>query len=179
MIAGFAQRLARDTKGVTVVEFALVLPIMVTALLGMIEVNSLVTAYGKSVSAAQSVADLTAQSASVVTSDLDGLAVAAQRILDPLTSSAAILGVDIVSVGFDANDVPYKAWSYHWGMAATAPSPAAAAGLGAANESVIMVGVNYSYIPLIAEIVPQITFSQQAVARPRVTRKIALNGVTG
>ncbi len=173
------RRWIKDTHGLAAVEFALIAPVMVAALLGMIEVNNIITSYSKSVSAAQSVSDLVSQSNSLVTSQVDSIVVAAQRILDPLISDATTLSVDVSSIALDANDKPYQAWTYHWGKSSTPPSPTLATGLGAANESVIVAALSYTCTPLIHEILPQATFNEIAITRPRTTRKIAYNGVTG
>jgi len=173
------KRLLHDTRGVSALEFAFVAPVMITVLLGMIEVNNMTTSYGKAVSAAQTVADLTSQSSSLTTAQISSIVVAAQRTLDPLVSTAANLSVDISSIAFNAAGAPYQAWTYHWGKTSTPPLPSLANGLGAANESVIVTQLSYTCTPLIHELVPQATFSQTAIARPRTTLKIALNGVTG
>jgi len=179
MIRPLLQRLRRDTGGVSAVEFALVAPVMVTALLGMVEINDLVTAYSKAVSAAQTVSDLASQPSSLVTAQLDSIVVAAQRTLDPKVTNNTNLSINITSIVFDANDVPKIGWAYHWGKASTPPAATIAANLGAANESVIVATLSYTCVPLIHEIVPQMTFSQTAITRPRTARAIALNGVTG
>ena len=179
MIRACLARFGSDVRGVSVVEFALVAPIMVTTFLGMVEINNLTTSYGKAVTAAQTVADLVTQSPSLTTMQASSIVVGAQRTLDPLISTTANMSVDISSIAFDATGKPYQAWTYHWGMASSPPSPTLAAGMGAANESVIVTVLNYTCTPVIHNIVPQITFNQTAFSRPRTTLKIAFNGVTG
>lgn len=169
-----------DTRGVAAVEFALVLPVMLAAMLGTVEVSNLVSSYSKSVSASQTVADLTTQASSLTTAQMNSIVAGAQWVLTPLVSDATTLGVNVVSVGFDANNNPIKLWTFGWGTTAgTTPSIAGAAGLGVTGDSVILVSLSYTCIPLIHEIVPQITFNEVSYSRPRLVQKIALNGVTG
>ncbi|ARJ66874.1 pilus assembly protein TadG [Magnetospirillum sp. ME-1] len=173
------RRLMGDRKGVAAVEFALTLPIMITALLGTVEITNLVKSYGKTVSAAQTVADLAAQSSALTTAQMDSIRTAAQRVLDPLVSNAGNLGLDVVSVGFDAAGTPSQLWRYQWGAVSGAPSLAGAKGLGAAGESVIMVRLSYVCVPVLHHLVPSKTFTEMSYTRPRLVRKIALNGVGG
>jgi Flp pilus assembly pilin Flp len=174
------RRLISDTRGLAALEFALVLPMMVTTMLGTVEVCNLVTSYSKAVSASQTVADLTTQSGSLTTAQVNSIVIAAQRVLDPLVSDATTLGVNIVSVGFDATNKPIQLWKYGWGTtAATTPAITGATGLGVAGDSVVLVSLSYTCIPLIHEIVPKATFTEVSYSRPRLVKKIALNGVTG
>ncbi|TAN61920.1 MAG: pilus assembly protein [Magnetospirillum sp.] len=171
--------LISDTRGLAAIEFAMVLPVMLAAMLGTVEICNLVNSYSKAVSASQTVADLTSQSSSVTTAQMNALAVAAQRVLDPLTSDATTLGINVVSIGFDAANKPIQLWKFSWGASGATPSIAGANGLGVTGDSVIMVQLSYTCIPLIHEIVSQITFNEVSYSRPRLVKKIALNGVTG
>lgn len=180
MIPRSLKRLYKNTAGLAALEFALVLPLMITAMLGTVEVWNLVTSYSKTVSASQTVADLTSQSASLTTAQMNSIVVAAQRVLDPMVSNTTTLGISVVSVGFDAANKPIQLWKFGWGTAAAAaPSISGAAGLGVTGDSVILVNLSYTCIPLIHDIVPQVTFTETSYSRPRLVKKIALNGVTG
>ncbi|CAA7613153.1 Flp pilus assembly protein TadG [Candidatus Terasakiella magnetica] len=173
------RRLWTETKGLAAVEFAILMPVMVTAMLGTVEISNVVKSYSKAVSASQTVADLASQSNTLTTAQLDAIAVAAQRVLDPLSSTKTNLGIDVVSVGFDAQGNPSQLWRYQWGATSAPLSLNAAKGLGVAGDSVVMVRLGYICVPLLHEIVPSITFTETSVSRPRLVRKIALNGVTG
>lgn len=179
MMAAALRRLIGDRCGVAAVEFALAMPVMITALLGTVEIANLVKGYGKAVSAAQTVADLAAQAPSLSTAQMDAIRTAAQRVLDPLPSGSANLGIDVVSVGFDAAGNPSQLWRYQWGGVSGTPSLAGAKGLGGAGESVIMVRLSYVCVPVLHHIVPSKTFTEMSYTRPRLVRRIALNGVGG
>jgi Flp pilus assembly protein TadG len=174
-----APSLWRDRRGVAAVEFALCVPLMISALMGTVEIANLVKSYGKAVSAAQTVADLTAQASALTTAQMDSIRSAAQRVMDPLPTDPAKLGIDVVSVGYTAAGAPTQLWRYQWGAVSGSPSLAGAAGLGVAGESVIMVRLSYICVPVLHHLVPSKTFVEMSYTRPRLVRKIALNGVGG
>lgn len=169
----------RDRRGVAAVEFALCLPIMISAMLGTVEISNLVKSYGKVVSASQTVADLTAQSSALSTAQMDSIRTAAQRVLDPLPTTLTNLGIDVVSIGFDASGNPLQLWRYQWGATQASIPLTGAKGLGVAGESVIMVRLSYVCVPVLHQLVPSRTFTELSYTRPRLVRKIALNGVGG
>lgn len=167
-----------STGGLAAIEFAVVLPVMLTALLGTVEISNLVNSYSKTVSASQTMADLTGQSSALTTAQMNSIVAGAQRVLDPLVSNDTTLGIEVVSIGFDNGNKPIQLWRYSWGMAQTV-SLTGAQGLGVTGESVVMVSLSYKCIPLIHDIVPEITFKEVSYTRPRLVRKISYNGVTG
>lgn len=175
MIAALA-RLTRDQRGAVAVEFGILLPAMVAALLGAIETFRAVQAYGKAVSAAQTVADLTARADTQSATSMAAIATAAQRVMDPLPSDPLSLGIHVASVGFGANGTTTTQWSYSFGSGATPVPLATAAGLGKQGESVVMVSFRYAHAPLLRDLLGTLTFRETAVARPRVTRSIPYTG---
>ena len=170
------RRLLSDSRGAIAVEYALLLPAMVAALLGTVEIFGAVQSYGKAVSAAQTVADLTARGDAQTAASMAAIATAAQRVMDPLPSTTAIMGIRVQSVVFAANGTPSGAWTYTWGTGAETVPLSVANGLGKAGESVVTVSFRYSHAPLLKDIFGTLTFRETAVARPRTTRVIAYSG---
>jgi len=173
------RRLRRDQDGVAATEFALILPVMVLMLVGMAEVFGLVQAYGKALSAAQVVSDLTSRADSQTTASMDAIVTGAQRVLDPLPSGADRLGVRVASVGISSGGQPTLLWSYSWGGGAPAIVTGDAAGLAARGESVIMVTMRYTHPPLLQAILGSVSMNNSVVSRPRLVRLISFNGSTG
>jgi Flp pilus assembly protein TadG len=171
--------LIANVSGLAALEFALVLPVMITAMLGAVESSNIVKSYAKAVSASQTVADLTAQSSALTTAQMNSIVVAAQQVLSPLNSDATVLGVEVISVGFSSTNAPTQLWRFSWGTIQPTLSLTGAKNLGATGDSVVMVTLAYKCIPLVQDIVSQVTFSEVSYSRPRLVRKIPLNGVTG
>ena len=67
------QQFSKDEKGVSAVEFALILPLMIVLLFGVIELSSLLTVDRKMTSVTSTVADLVAQDNIVDTGELENL----------------------------------------------------------------------------------------------------------
>ncbi|CDK98829.1 conserved protein of unknown function containing TadE-like domain [Magnetospirillum gryphiswaldense MSR-1 v2] len=172
-------RLRRDRAGIAATEFALILPVMVLMLVGMAEVFGLVQAYGKALSAAQVVSDLTSRADSQSTASMNGIVTGAQRVLDPLPSGADRLGIRVASVGISSAGQPVQLWTYSWGGAAPAVAIGDAAGLAPNGQSVIMVTLRYTHPPLLQAILGSLSLNHSVVSRPRLVRLIPFNGSTG
>lgn len=172
-------RILGDEQGIAALEFALVLPVMVLLLMGMVEVRGAVEAYGKALSATQTVADLTSRADSQTTATMNMITSAAQRVLDPLPSGADRLGIRVVSIGIATNGTPTQLWSYSSGGSTDAPNLESARGLANPGESVVMVSLSYTHLPLVNDIIGTITTHETAWSRPRLVRLIPYNGSTG
>lgn len=170
------KRLRHDTRGVIALEYALVLPAMVMALLGAVETFGAVQAYGKAVSAVQTVADLTARADTQSSVSMAAIATAAQRVMDPLPNGAAVMGLRVESVVFGTGGAPATQWGFNWGSGATAVPLSATIGLGKPGESVVTVSFQYTHQPLLHDLIGTLTFRETAVARPRTTRVIPYSG---
>jgi len=174
-----ACRLRRDHSGVAAIEFALILPLMVLMMVGMVEVFGLVQAYGKALSAAQVVSDLTSRADSQTTASMNAIATGAQRVMDPLPSGADRLGIRVASVGISSGGAAVTLWNYSWGGAAATIVPGDAVGLAARGESVIMVTLRYTHPPFLQAILGTVSMNHSVVSRPRLVRLIPFNGSTG
>lgn len=103
------RRFGRDRKGVALVEFAMLLPVMLLAYIGMVEVVQLVMINRKVTQLTSALSDLTARVQSVSTTDLDNIFNAAQTILMPHDNRQAKMV--IASIVTDASGVPKVCWS--------------------------------------------------------------------
>lgn len=174
---GLIRALLGCRRGTAAVEAALLLPILVSTLLGMVEMTAYVEATRKAVSATQTVADLVAQDSSHTDATIQDIRNAATMVMYPLSAPTGLFDMTIASVGFDSSGDPELLWADN---PATTPSVnvARAAGLGSANESVIMVTLTYTYDSLFGFLFESRTMREEAFARPRISRRIALNGLT-
>ena len=75
----FDSSIAADTRAVAAVEFALLLPVMLTLYIGSVEVSQALSVDRKVVLLSRTVGDLTTQSSRLASADLDAIAGAAAR----------------------------------------------------------------------------------------------------
>ena len=86
--AGFARRAGADARGVSAIEFALILPVMVIAILGSFQVFWIARAQMLAVNAARVLADIVSQQNAVSTADITDFCKAAQLSMQPMPSAA-------------------------------------------------------------------------------------------
>jgi Flp pilus assembly protein TadG len=103
------RRFLADKRGVSAVEFAMLLPLMVTLYLGGVEVSSAVAVDRKMTLVARTLADLTAQATSVSEANLSNIKAAAVAIIAPFDDTK--IGITISSVIVDAQKVAKIKWS--------------------------------------------------------------------
>jgi len=177
-------RFVRERTGNVAVEFAFLLPIMVTLIFGVVEVTQAVLAYMKLVDATQTVADLVTQQQSVSSGDFPNFYTAGQLVMTPFP--AAALGLAITSVTFDSSGAASVAWHEECGginpiqnaaslAAGTGSNPAKP--YGGANESVVIVQGNYAYKGWLQYVLPKaLNITQLAFSRPRLVGSIPYQG---
>jgi Flp pilus assembly protein TadG len=98
------RRIRREEDGIAAVEFAMILPLMLTLYIGTAEMTNAIMASRKETLVARTLSDLIAQQASgvdLVEADLDGIFNAATAIMAPF--NPAVLKMTITSVEFVAN----------------------------------------------------------------------------
>jgi Flp pilus assembly protein TadG len=141
--------LLRDRRGVSAVEFALIAPMLIVLYLGIAETGNLITVYRRMSAVASTAADLTAQTKTVSTADLQDVVSAAGAIMTPFPTDE--LKIVLSSVVADQNNNGKVAWSY-----ATKGSPRAKNsaysvpnGLTEEGTSVIVAEITYAFKPLV------------------------------
>ena len=163
-------RLRRDERGVSAVEFAMLLPLMVSLYLGAVEVSQGIGADRKVTLTARTVADLVSQVSSVSNSDMTNSLNAASAVISPFSS--ANLKVVVSSVKIDAQGNATVAWSDTLNGAARSKgsSVAVPAALKVPNSSLIWSEVTYTYTPVIGHVITgPINLSEQIYMRPRAS----------
>jgi Flp pilus assembly protein TadG len=102
--------LADDDRGVSAIEFAVLLPFMILLYIGGVEISQAVGAYRKVTIIAHTVADLVAQSStSMAASDVSNALSAASAIVTPY--SASNLSVVVSQICIDQNGNSFINWS--------------------------------------------------------------------
>src|SRR4051794_35047814 len=98
-----------DKRGVSAIEFAMLLPLMVTLYLGGAEVSQAIAVDRKMTLVARTLGDLTAQTTSVSDADIANIKAAATAVIAPFDDTK--LGITISSVIVDAQKVAKIKWS--------------------------------------------------------------------
>jgi Flp pilus assembly protein TadG len=167
---------ARSRAGTAALEFALLMPLLLTMFLGCFEVFEVVDADIKLDSTARAMANLVAQEASVSSSDLSDICVGGQLMMLPFPGST--LSATIASVTNSGGIA--EAWQDTSCGSATGLSGSAVSNAAAMapkiGDSVIVVQATYTYTSPIGYVLPA-TFklSQIAYARPRNVAAVAKN----
>jgi Flp pilus assembly protein TadG len=164
--AGFA----RDQRGVSAVEFAMLLPLMITLYLGSVEISQGVGIDRKVTLTTRTVADLASQVSSINNADMTNLLNASSSVVAPYDVSK--LKVTVSAVTIDANGTAKIAWSDTLNgtkrtVGATVTLPAA---LNVANTTLIWSEASYAYKPAIGYVVTgTLNLSDQIYMRPRLS----------
>ncbi len=102
-------RFARDVRAVSAVEFAMILPIMVTLFLGGTELSQAIAVKRKSVLVNRTIADLVAQDTSITNAEMTGIFDASAAVIPPYT--AGKLKIVVSGVTVDATGIATIDWS--------------------------------------------------------------------
>ena len=166
----------RDRSGVTAIEFAIILPVMITILLGAFQFAGTVQTRLSDETAAWEVADLVSRCRTVATADISDAFTAASLIITATKTRPANLAYYAASVSFDpTTGTPSLDWRSDAGTPVTANGTilAKATGQRSAGESVIIAGVDYTYQPT-GPGGPSLVFSDIAMMSPRLVAKVPL-----
>ena len=141
------RRLAKDEDGVSAIEFAVLLPLMITLYLGGVEVSQAVAADRKTTLVAHTVADLVAQESGVTNADMSNVLNASAAVASPYAVSN--LAVTVSSIVIDNSGKATVAWSDTLnGQARSVGSVITlSSALAVANTSLILGEVTYSFKP--------------------------------
>lgn len=165
-----------DQRGVSAVEFAMILPLLVTIYLGGVEITQGVTINRKVALTARAVADLVAQkrtggvSGNVITAaEMGDIMNAAKAVMTPFRNTN--LKVIVSSVVVDDGGVAKVDWSASYNTAARSPGDAVTlpANLLVPNTTIIWGEASYGYTPTVGYIVTgTMNLYDYIYMRPRV-----------
>lgn len=184
-------RFARSQRGVAAVEFALLLPVMLTLYMGSVELTQALTADRRVVLLTRTLGDLTTQSTTLNATDLAGIVAAASSVLAPMPTGVAkirLTSVAISSSGSNDPKVPNKAsvcWSYQQNWSATTrgtllDTDQVPMGLRQdVGTSIIIAEVQYPYKPVVGYVFKNsFTLTERLYMRPRLSTYVARTDVT-
>jgi Flp pilus assembly protein TadG len=162
------RRLIGDERGVSAVEFALIAPLMISLYLGCVEISDGVSAQRNVTLIASTLANLTAQSTSLATSDVSGILDASTAIIYPFSSSTLKMTVSCIAI--DANKNATVKWSVTRNGTALSGSATVPTALKIASTQLVYAQVSYGYKPTIGyTITGTLTLSEDMYMMPRIT----------
>jgi Flp pilus assembly protein TadG len=175
---GFLTKLAkfrRDHRGISVVEFAFVFPVMVALYLGGTAATQGITIKRKLTLTTRTVGDLVSQDTNVSNVEMTTIFGAATVVLEPYPGPIGTLAVTVSSVNIDQNGNATVLWSDTYqgtartvGSAVTLPT-----GMNIASTTLIMSEGSYLYVPPVGSaFFPSITLKDTLYFRPRRVNSI-------
>jgi Flp pilus assembly protein TadG len=176
LVSLIARRLsdfANDKRGVSAVEFAMLLPLMLTLYLGGVEVSQGVAIDRKVTLTARTVADLVAQVSSIDTAGINASLGASAAILAPYPDASAKITVSVVTI--DANGNAKIAWSAAKNGSARATGSAVTlpAALKVPSTSLVWGETSYNYTPSIGYVVTgTMALNDEIFMRPRLSETV-------
>lgn len=173
VIASFS-RLARDVRAVSAIEFAMILPIMVTLFLGGTELSQAIAVKRKSVLVNRTIADLVAQDSSLTEVEMTSIFNASSAVIQPYT--AGKLKIKVSGVSVDVNGIAKVVWGRAHQDTARLPNEVLTLppGLNTPNSWLVFAETTYEYTPPIGyTIVGMLPLKDTMYLRPRLTASIS------
>lgn len=165
----------KDRRGIAAVEFAFIMPLLITLYFGAIEVSNAVMADRKVTNITSTVADLVAQTKTVNDGELQDIFTAASAILVPYTTDGLTIVLSSVVIDADGNaTVDWSEAGPNGGTPRATGSPITLPnGLAVPNTSLVVAEVSYDYVSFLGKLIENgITLNDIFYLRPRVTDKI-------
>ena len=165
-----SRRTLHDERGAAAVEFALLLPFLVTLQFGSVELVRAFEAQRRVAHVAAAMADVISQGATTSNAELADVMKSADILVSPLPTGA--MGLRISSLTANGVGVVSQDWTYskNWTQSG---APSVPTGYLAANESAIVADVAYDYNSPIRYILPNtIRFVRHAYIRPRLSNQV-------
>ncbi|MDB5475242.1 MAG: TadE family protein [Phenylobacterium sp.] len=164
----------KDQRGAAAVEFALMLPILVSLQLASVELVRAFEAQRRIAHVAAAMADVISQGPTTTGADLTDAMKAGQILVSPLPTTN--LSLRISSLTANAQGTVAVDWTQNqnWTASGSASVPN---GYLAAGESAIVADVAYDYTSPIRYLLPNaIHFVRHAYVRPRLTTQVLKTG---
>lgn len=167
-IARHFVRVARDDRGVSAVEFALLAPLMIMLYFGLVEISDGVAAGRKVSLTAAALANLSAQVTTISSSDMQDILDASTSIIAPYNASNLQLAIACISI--DANKKTTVMWSASRNPNSQTVNPTVPADLLLPNSQLIYAQASYAYTPVVGYTVTgTINLSDHMYMAPRIS----------
>jgi Flp pilus assembly protein TadG len=162
-----------DQRGISAVEFAMLLPLMITLYFGVVEISQGVAAHRKVTLTARTIADLASQVTNINNTEMGNMMNAASSVLSPFDVSK--LKVTVSAVSIDANGIAKVVWSDTLNGTARAVDSTVTVptALNVVNTQLVWSEVTYAYDPAVGQaITGTLNLFDQIYMRPRLSETI-------
>ena len=132
-------------------ETAILFPVLLMMMTAVYDLGQGVVISQKVNSASQIIGDLIARNETVTSALIDDVINAGELALAPYDSTG--LAYDIASVEFDEDGDAFELWRRTFNMTAEEDPLLDAVGLGSEGEGVVIVSVNYEYVPFFNNVI--------------------------
>lgn len=173
MISSFLRQLRnfkRDKRGVSAVEFALLSPLMIGLYLGGVEISEGIGVDRKVTLTAGAIANLSAQAATISSSDMTNIMNAASSIMAPYSTST--LKITVTCLNIDTNGTAKVKWSAtkNGTTRSTGSTVSLPSALAVANTQLLFSEVSYTYTPTVGYVITgTLNLSDKMYMSPRIS----------
>lgn len=167
------RRLAEDERGVSAVEFALILPVLLMLYFGAVELGDALTIDRKVTHVTSTLSDLVTQTKVITDTDMTNIFNAATAIMTPYPDTS--LRIKVTGVYMDANSKATVSWGYAKNDTALAKgtSFAVPTALVQASTFLVVTEVHYPYTPTIGYVMTgTYDLNDTFYLRPRLSDKV-------
>jgi Flp pilus assembly protein TadG len=170
------RRFARDRDGVSAVEFAIVLPVMLTLYLGSVELGEGLSIKFKTTLAARTVTDLASQYVSIDGPNMQQILGASSKVLSPYATGSTIVILSELTVNSSGKGVVQWSCSLNGTPYTTSPAQKLTmpSNLQTSGITVLFGEVTYPYTPSIGyALTGTFNIYQNMYFYPRLSAKIS------
>lgn len=169
----FIRKFRRSQAGVAAIEFALIIPVMLTTFFGVSEIANYILAARKVSNMASSAADLVAQDTLVTTSEMNDIMGALNVIMRPFDTSNATIRISSVVADQNTGQTTV-AWSDARNIAPRSPgSSVTVPNIVPNGQGVIMAEVTFRYQTFFGQYLTDgMTVSDTFYLKPRRSTKV-------
>ena len=175
-------RLAREESGIAAVEFALILPIMITLWIGGVEITGALSVDRRLNSFASSMGDLIARTKTITYTQINDVFDLSEAALFPYSDTG--MSMRISAVDIDAAGSAKIAWSRARGSGLTAyvknttvntSVPATLRGVANADTQIIMAEVEHTYRPAVGYVITgDLALDDRMFFVPRLVKQVKI-----
>lgn len=168
-----ARRFVCREDGSAAIEAALLFPVLMTLLMGMVDIGDAILTNQKVISGSQLSADLLARKSTASSTEIDSAIEAARLALMPFPTDS--FGIDIASIQFDSGGAPVILWRETRNMSPNDVAVDSTSAIGAPGEGVLVVTVQYRFEPMFSgHVIGSFAMQEVAFVRgrksPTITR---------